>query len=323
MEQDQNPPGAVPKKKSKRTLIIVLIVLAVLAIPTCSVVGILVAVAIPALAVAKQDARNVIASQVFSGVEVAKQKYIAKEGRNPRSWDDISPYLEFKGQTLSSSGELMERALGGGKLEIRGIDGATETKIILKDGNVITPESAKSVSNLYQQGEGRSRSSVVSEASEPSESPDVPNLDNLDPQQLMTALMESGESLEKVHNIMGVSQKYYEMVDWQGLARLPSQSEEEVSKLYTIFTTMGQNSLTAMPLLEQLKQTSLPPEITKLYQNIVENNVAMCSAAQKFIKAYRETGELDKQRYGLIIQYDKKYAQALQAFMEFDQSLSR
>jgi hypothetical protein len=342
METEQDLGGNVPpKKKGKRTLIIVLIVLAVLAIPTCGVVGILVAVAIPALSVAKQDARNVIASQVFEGLDEAKQNFTKREGRSPKTWDDIAPYLEFRGETLSSPQDLVRMTLGEGKLEISGLDGATQTKIILEDGAVITPESAKGRSNLYTEGMEASNpsgtpdrpkslqppvssgTSGTSGSLGASESTRIPNLDNLDPQQMMTALMEAGESLEKIHAIMAVSQKQHGMVDWRALAALPNQSQETIDQLYLVFTKMGRNSLSAMPFLEQVQQTSLPPEISKLYQNVIESNVATCSAGQKLIKTYRETGEFDKRYYSLIVKYDKRYAQALQDFMEFNESMGQ
>jgi hypothetical protein len=128
--------SAATEKKGKGKLIFIFVAVAffLFLIPTC---GVFVAIAVPALAAAREDARAALSQNILVGAEKAKANYSQSTGRAPKTWNDISSYLVLKGQRKASAAQFMQDALGGGILKIRGIDGANETLIVMPGGQEV------------------------------------------------------------------------------------------------------------------------------------------------------------------------------------------
>jgi hypothetical protein len=131
-------PPPLPKKKD-HTLLIVLVVLGALGLTIIPVVGLLVAIAIPALATAKADAELVKAKQILAGVAIAKEVYEEKTGKPATSWKELSRHLLVDGKTCPSSRDFMAAVLPKAKLEIEGIN-SKKTQITFKDGRIVEAE---------------------------------------------------------------------------------------------------------------------------------------------------------------------------------------
>lgn len=135
--KDTNSPP--PKKKSKALLVILILVgLFILSIP---VLGIFAAIAVPALATAKQEAQIALAQSVVNNLEETLKHYEQVAGKNATSWQDINDLILIGGKSPESPEQLLARMPKGSKLEIRGIDGKRETSIEFPNGKVITPKT--------------------------------------------------------------------------------------------------------------------------------------------------------------------------------------
>jgi competence protein ComGC len=144
LENNNNQP---PKKKSKALLIILILVgLFIITIP---ILGIFVAIAIPALAAGRQEAQVHIAKNIIQGTEVAIVRFETDNGRSPTSWDDIENYLKVGGQIANSQQKFLElaRMPEGTKLSIRGINGAEATAINFPNGRRIGIEDVIKIPN--------------------------------------------------------------------------------------------------------------------------------------------------------------------------------
>jgi hypothetical protein len=260
-----------PKKKSKKILLIAILVVVVLVIPTCGV-GLFVALTIPALAVAKQDAQDAKAAQVFSAADAAKTSFWSNEGRLATCWDDIALGFTYKGKQYNSPQLFMEAVFGGGTFEIKGIDGATETKIVFRDGRVVFPRG----STLGQ-----------------------PPSKNHEMTKDVSHSRESfARAMDMLDVILKASQSAYDNVDWEALADLSSQSPDKINDLYVSFSIMEKNTQMAVPpLLEIQRNTDKNANISRVgdrYQDIISQNLALCAAAMDYITAYKETGTVDR-----------------------------
>jgi hypothetical protein len=144
LENNNNQP---PKKKSKALLIILILVgLFIITIP---ILGIFVAIAIPALAAGRQEAQVHIAKNIIQGTEVAIVRFETDNGRPPTAWDDIENYLKVGGQIASSKNEFLKlaRMPEGTKLSIRGIDGANATVVNFPNGARVGIEDVIKIPN--------------------------------------------------------------------------------------------------------------------------------------------------------------------------------
>jgi hypothetical protein len=323
METPPLPPTsdqAVPQKKSKKKFIVIaLIVLAVLAIPTCGTVGILVAIAIPALAAAKQEAQDAKAGEVFRIAEQAKEVFSSNNGRQAKTWADVSGYLQVDGQSLPSADEFMKAAFGGGSLEVLGIDGAKETLITLSDGRVVKPRISDNASfeALSKPQFPPARLEDLDEASRGRLS-----ALGLNPSE-NASVLEAIVNLERVHVGLSVIQSIYQMVDWRALGDIESQPPEKVKELTTSFSQMADTTKNLVPFIQNAKKTSLKPEVLLLYENILRENFAMSKAALRFLAAYQDYGKILPNQYELIITHDKAYADARKALAAFSDSLDQ
>jgi hypothetical protein len=304
MESELKPEESTPKKKGKKTLLIVLIVLAVLAIPTCGVVGVFVAIAIPALATAKQDAQNHIAGEIFRSVEYAKQSFAQKEGRSAQTWADILPYIELKGEKATSPQDLMAKVLGGGNIQSKGIEGAEENKITFADGRVISFGEETQTLNFPKQElrDGPPHAPSVSEDS---------------------VQVDSGlAKIKEVIVILNVTQGIHALVDWKAFANLEDQSPNQIEELYLVFDKMEDNTQRAVPNLVSLQKDQQRPAdshqsgIIDLCQDATVENIAMCVSAKAYIETYMETGKIDKTMYNYVVSHDHRYAKALESLAE-------
>jgi hypothetical protein len=304
LEGNSNKPSEqvpnAPKKKSKKTLIIVLIALVVLAIPTCGVVGILAAVAIPALAAGKEAAQDHIAQEIFNTINYAKSSYFEKYGATPKTWQDIAPWILIRGEQPSSLKDLMKKALRGGSIEIKDIDGGGQDTITLPNGRVITPSN-----------------SVEKSPNKPDQSSQV--APQPDREKAPTTNAPQYKEFETLNVILQVTNSISKMIDWSALKNLGKQNPNKTAELYTAFSQMKENTERAAPILENIKEKlgdSAPENIQKLlfiYNTAVEENLTMCKTAIEFISKYEATGKVSPEGYELVTFHAKRYANAINA----------
>jgi len=136
-----NPISGDKKPKSNKVLIVVIVILSLLLGGMVLFGGLLVAIAIPALATAKADAQAVLAQKVVNGAEVAVMRFEESTGQVPQSWEDLEDSLVVNGKKASSMTEflIMTRMPEGTTLKIRGINGASQTLIKLPNGQTKYP----------------------------------------------------------------------------------------------------------------------------------------------------------------------------------------
>lgn len=102
------------------------------------VVGIGGAIAIPALNQAKKDAQLHIGQELVGAADQQVQAFEAQNGRPPSNWKELS--LLINGKPIEGPQDCAARLPQGSRIEIRGIDGATSTRILLPNGSSITPK---------------------------------------------------------------------------------------------------------------------------------------------------------------------------------------
>jgi hypothetical protein len=134
-----NSNHASPPEKKKSKALLIILILAGVAVVTLPILGISLAIAIPALAAGRQEAQKHIAKNIIEGVEIAIVRFETDNGRPPTSWDDIENYLKVKGQVARSQQEFLKlaRMPEGTKLTIRGVNGASATTVTFPGGKRI------------------------------------------------------------------------------------------------------------------------------------------------------------------------------------------
>ena len=132
-----NPPNLKPKKK-KNTWIIVVAILAGIGFMALTLIGVLLAIAVPALQAAKKEAQRAMAQRAVVATDEAVSRFETVNGRLPTSWAEITDYLTVNGKKADSAQEFMSRAkLPQAKLQIRGIERAERTEITFPNGRVV------------------------------------------------------------------------------------------------------------------------------------------------------------------------------------------